>query len=85
MHDAVVSPSLMQLRAPDGEVIARVEDKKLAASVFLLLLLVIGHSSIFENINSAVLRIYLLLIDAFPLLPPSMFNFYLYFIFICFQ
>ena len=43
----------MQLRAPDGEVIARVEDKKLAASVFLLLLLVIGHSSIFENINGS--------------------------------
>ena len=43
----------MQLRAPDGEVIARLEDKKLAASVFLLLLLVIGHSSIFENINGS--------------------------------
>ena len=53
MHDAVVSPSLMQLRAPDGEVIARVEDKKLAAWLFLLLLLVIGHSPIFENINGS--------------------------------
>ena len=44
----------MQLRAPDGEVIAKVEDKKLAAWVLLLLLLlVIGHSSKFENVNGS--------------------------------